>query len=647
MLRWISTLGFLLGLLISGSDAPAKEINHILLISIDTCRADYLGSYGYPRKTSPNIDSIAQEAVLFNHVLTPAPLTLPAHASMLTGTIPPYHGVRYNIGYRLQESNLTIAEVLQQNKYTTGAIIGCFLLDAQFGFAQGFNSYNDRFVEPIESFYRSERRGDEVSRFACAWLEKHRNDAFFLFLHYFDPHGEYNPPEPFATLFKDNLYAGEIAYTDYCIGQVINKLKDLNIYDSTLLIITSDHGESLSEHSELEHGYFIYQSTVHVPLIIRVPGGPEGKTVKETVGLIDIVPTLCSMLGITPPSTAHGTDLSGFLGRKGKTEKNEKYIYCESLLPTRYGCSPLFGVVKDRWKYIQAPMPELYDLNKDPHEKENLADKDPERCRFLRNHLKLIMEDHLRSDRPGDKFVLDQQTLKRLESLGYVAGVGLSEDFEFDSTRGDPKDSIRLHQQIMLTQTFINNKQYNKAQAICNQILLERPEYIHNSFLLGQIALGEDNAAQAITHFSKFLSQLDAAGAYSKDGSLLSTDISKTHNNLGMAFTRQENFDQAIIHYNKALEIDPYFANVYYNLGYVFLRRDELDEAIKHFTKALDLAPDMPWAHFHLGNSLFKQGKLEEAIASYNKAIKLRPNFRDALHNLQVAQSLKEKREKN
>jgi tetratricopeptide (TPR) repeat protein len=404
-------------------------------------------------------------------------------------------------------------------------------------------------------------------------------------LHYFDPHSGYNPPEPFATLFKDNLYAGEIAYTDYCIGQVIKKLKDLNIYDSTLLIITSDHGESLSEHSERDHGYFIYQSTVHIPLIIRVPGGPKGKIVKETVGLIDIVP------------------------------KNEKYIYCESLLPTRYGCSPLFGVVKDRWKYIHAPRPELYELDKDPHEGKNLIDEHPMRAQLLQGHLKSILEEQTRTNASGDKFVPDQQTLKRLESLGYVAGAGLSEDFEFDSTKRDPKDSIRLHEQIMLTRTFINSKQYNKAQTVCNQILLERPEYIHNSLLLGQIAMGKKDAVQAITHFSKFLSQLDAEGAYSKDGSLyfLSMDVSNAHNHLGMAFMEQENFDRAIVHYNKALEINPGFANVYYNLGYVF----------------------------------FKQGKLEEAIACYKKAIELRPDYRDALHNLQVVQSLEEKREKN
>ena len=634
--------------LLLGSYISSGNISNVILVSIDTCRADYLGCYGYPGETTPNIDAVVQEAVVFNHTLTPVPLTLPAHASMLTGTIPPYHGVHYNIGYRLEESNLTAAEILQKNSYTTGAIISSFVLDAQFGLAQGFDSYNDRFVEPIESVYRSERRADEVSRFACSWLEKHRKEPFFLFVHYYDPHAPYLPPEPFASEFADNLYAGEIAYTDYCIGQVIKKLKDLNLYESTLLIITSDHGEGLYEHSEKEHGYFIYQSTVHVPLIIRVPGGPRGKTVNEAVGLIDIAPTICSMLGITPPSTVQGADLSCFLGKKGKDTKNERYIYCESLLPTQYGCSPLFGVVNDHWKYVQAPTPELYDLNKDPDEKSNLADKDPKRCRFLENHLKLVVEEHLHSDRSEDKFVLDQESRRRLESLGYVAGVGLSEALEFDSTGGDPKDSIWLHEQSMLIRTFIKNKQFDKAEVICSQILSERPEHILNSFLLGQVAMGKNNVSRAIAHFSQFLSQADAKGGYSEDESLhfLRMYIGKAHNNLGRAFAKQKSFDRAITHYNKALEINPDFANTYYNLGNIFLRRGELDEAIKHYTKALDLAPDLPEAHLNMGNALLKQGKLEQAIAYYNKAIKIRPDYWEAMQNLQHAQFLKEKREK-
>ncbi len=184
-----------------------KEIRHIVLISIDTCRADYLGCYGYSRKTSPNIDAVAAEGILFNHAVAPVPLTLPAHCSMLAGTIPPYHGVHHNIGYRLDESNTTIAEILRGNGYTTGAIVSSFVLDAQFGLDQGFDTYNDHFVEPVPFSDRNERRGGEASRFASAWLEKHQNEPFFLFLHYYDPHFPYDPPEPFASAFADDLYA--------------------------------------------------------------------------------------------------------------------------------------------------------------------------------------------------------------------------------------------------------------------------------------------------------------------------------------------------------------------------------------------------------------------------------------------------------
>jgi tetratricopeptide (TPR) repeat protein len=200
----------------------------------------------------------------------------------------------------------------------------------------------------------------------------------------------------------------------------------------------------------------------------------------------------------------------------------------------------------------------------------------------------------------------------------------------------------------MLIRTFIKNKQFNKAEAICSQILAERPEHILNSFLLGQVAMGENNVSRAIAHFSQFLSQADAEGGYSKDESLhfLRMYIGEAHNNMGMAFAKQKSFDRAITHYNKALEINPDFANTYYNLGNVFLRRGELDEAIKHYTKALDLAPDLPEAHLNMGNALFKQGKLEGAIAYYNKAIKVRPDYREALQNLQHVQSLKEKRGK-
>ncbi len=622
-----------------------QEIRRVLLISIDTCRADYLSCYGYGRETTPNIDAVAREATVFNRVVAPVPLTLPSHSSMLTGAIPPYHGVHHNIGYRLGKSNVTIAEILQQNGYRTGAIISSFVLNAKFGLDQGFDSYNDDFVEPIKSFPHNERRGAEASRFACEWLERHRHEPFFLFLHYYDPHHAYDPPEPFSRIFSDNLYAGEIAYSDYCIGRVIRKLKELDLYDSTLLIITSDHGESFGEHSEELHGFFIYQSTINVPLIIRVPGGPRGKRVDETVGLVDIVPTICSLVGITPSSVLRGRDLSCYIRRKGPKEKEQRYIYCESLIPTEYECGPLLGVVSGRWKYIQSPRQELYDLGKDPCENENLAEKQPKRTRLMQEHLKLILQEQVRSNESDDEFVLDEESKRRLESLGYVGG-DISEDFEFDSTRDDPKDWVNVHGWLKTAMGFIRFKQYSEAEELCNKIIAEQPGYVLNSFLLGEIALGRTNISECIGHYSKFLSQIeDGNEGHYKSASFLISYVQQAYNGLGMAFAEKEDFDRAIVHYNRALQIDSDSAEIHYNLGNLFVSQKKLNDAIKYYNKALEIAPDFPDAHYNLGNALLEQEEFEEAIIHYNRAIRLKPDWREPRQNLAVAENRKRQSE--
>jgi arylsulfatase A-like enzyme len=298
-----------------------EEIENIVLISIDTCRADYLSCYGYERKTTPNIDSVAEGSILFENVITPIPQTLPAHCSMLTGTTPLYHGIHDNLGYQLGPSNITLAEILSENGYKTGAVIGSFVLDSQFGLKQGFDSYSDHFEDEVTTGRFIERKAEEVSRFGIEWLQKNYNENFFLFLHYYDPHFRYEPPEPFASSFEDNLYAGEVAYTDHCIGQVIQKLKKLGVYDSTLLIITSDHGEMLGEHGEIEHGYFIYQSAIKVPLIIKLAGQNKPQKISHLASLNDIVPTICGLLGIQPPSCIQGKDLSVNFTEKTTTKK--------------------------------------------------------------------------------------------------------------------------------------------------------------------------------------------------------------------------------------------------------------------------------------------------------------------------------------
>ncbi|UCF43354.1 MAG: sulfatase-like hydrolase/transferase, partial [Planctomycetota bacterium] len=624
----------------------SNEIKNILLISIDTCRADHVSCYGYPRQTTPNIDQLARESVLFKNVITPVPITLPAHCSMLIGTIPPHHGVHDNVGYRLHESNLTLAEILHTHGYTTGAILSSFVMDARFGLDQGFEVYDDFFGPAVSGYYSNERRAENASRLTCAWLEEHQNEPFFLFLHYFDPHFPYDPPEPFASAFADDLYAGEIAYTDKYIHQVIEKLKELDLYDSTLLIITSDHGEGLYEHSEWTHGYFIYHSTIQVPLIIKVPGGPRGKKVDGVVGLVDIVPTICGMLGITPPSPMHGQDLSPILTKKRKIKKDERYVYCESLMPSkRYGCSPLLGLVSDRWKYIQAPRQELYDLNKDPDEIQNLADENPAVVRLMRNNLRFTLEDTLRTNRPDSRSVLDSESRKRLESLGYIAVSGISEDFEFDDTKDDPKDWIRLHVNLNAALHFLKIGDYTKAQAWCNQIIAEQPKYILNSYLLGKIAIGRNNIAKSIVRLEKFLSQIDEIS----DDKLLAyveMYVADAHSLLGFAFAQQERFDNAARHYWDVLKIDPDSAETHYNLGNTFFKQDKLNDAVEHYIKALDLNPNLPDAHYSLGNSLLQQEKFDQAITHYREALKLKPDWQGARLKLEIAETRKDQNEK-
>ena len=251
------------------------QIRHIILISIDTCRADHLSCYNYSSKTSPHIDALAAEGVLFNQAISPVPLTFPAHCSMLTGTIPPYHKVRDNNNYVLNNSNLTIAEILKKNGFTTGAIVGAVILDSQFGLNQGFDTYDDHITDQKNEskFDINERNAAEISRLGNEWLEKNSDKKTFLFLHYYDPHTPYVQHKRFVLPFRKYIYDDEISYVDYYIDKVISKLKELGMYDSTLLVITGDHGESLCEHSEKTHGFYIYQTTQHVPLIIRAPGG--------------------------------------------------------------------------------------------------------------------------------------------------------------------------------------------------------------------------------------------------------------------------------------------------------------------------------------------------------------------------------------
>ncbi len=607
-----------------------KDIRHIILISIDTCRADYLSCYGYPEGTTPNIDEVANDGVLFEHVITPVPLTLPAHTSMLTGTIPPYHGVRDNVDYRVSDSNVTLAEIMSKNGYRTAAVIGAFVLDRRFGLNQGFDYYNDRFEEQYGYLGVSERRGEEVSRLADRWLDEHASEKFFLFLHYYDPHVDYRPKEPFASRYKESPYAGEIAYADYCIGQVMKKLKDLGIYDSAMIIITADHGEALGEHGEAEHGFFIYQPTIAVPLIIKCPGYGNGKRIKRTAGLVDLVPTVLGRLGIPAGSGGQGKDLYEYLSDE-KQQTGRRHFYCESVMPAVYDCPPLRGVITDRWKYIRAPRQELYDLVRDPGETGDLAGQQPQRVRLLENSLKEILAEQSRDGQSRSTVALDAQARARLESLGYVGAGGIGDTFEeHDGSKADPKDFIRFHEQKMTVKSLMHKKQYEEAKVLCSQMIAQHPDQAATYAMLGQMAFEQNDTEKAIEYYNQSV-RLNPADY-------------QMRNNLAVALQKQGRDIEAIKHWRKAIELDPTGALIRNNLvevlnrvGLARAREGTLAGALEFWGESLQLKEEQPDLHNRIAAAMALEGKVESAIAHWQKSLELDPKQIDSHNRLGIA----------
>jgi arylsulfatase A-like enzyme len=631
-------------------DLWATEVRNVVIISIDTCRADHLSCYGYSRRTSPNIDALGAEGIIFNHAVTSIPVTLPAHASMLTGTYPIYHKVRDNNNYRLGSSNITLAETLREKGFKTGAIVGSFVLDSQFGLEQGFDTYEDNISPGDKKFLHfNERKGVEVTELANIWLQEHRNDKFFLFLHYFDPHAPYEPPQRFAfnylpfVITTRDVYDGEIAYTDHCVGRVIDKLKSLDLYDSTLIVVTSDHGEGLGQHGEKTHSYFIYHSTLHVPMIMRIPGGPGGVIINETVGLIDIVPTVCGILGVPAGVNVQGKDLGPlFSGNPGSF--GDRLLYCESLYPTKFGLGPLFGLVSDQWKYIHTSNPELYDLKDDPHETRNLVNRQGRQAGIMQAQLKSILLENNVAELADNKMAIDAEARKRLESLGYLANQTVDDEIQFEQMGPDPKEFIEFCDFGERFPWLLSEGKSSKARKLCNDMLEKWPDMSQLHYCLGLTAVREKDFDSIITHFLRYLSII---GAESRDHSMRvksAYELGVAHANLGSAFIYQGQMKNAMEHFKRASTYNPYDIRIAQQLGFICYTNGAFDDAITYYTKALDIDPHLPEAHYYLGNVLSQLGETEEAIIHYYRALQLRPGWPEASKNLRAAQDRKEQR---
>ena len=566
--------------LLQRSSAPA--IRHIVLISLDTTRSDHLGCYGYSKPTTPNIDALAEQGFLFTHAMTPVPLTLPAHTSMFTGTIPPHHGKRKNADAYFDPAHVTLAQLLKKKGFATGAFIGAQVLNRSFGLDRGFDTYQDQFADESH-----ERRAEEVNRAAFDWLDRQsKADPVFMFIHYYDAHDEYAPPEPFATSFKEDPYAGEIAYADHCIGLVIEKLKSLNMYESTLLIVTGDHGEMLGEHGEETHMYFIYQSALKVPLVYKVPGSAGGKKISDLASIIDIVPTICDLAGVEPPEGIEGKNLAGYF-RNQPPLPEDRFLYCESMQPTFYGANSLVGLASTQWKYIHTTRPELYDLQKDPAEESNLIDSQARQASILKENLDQISEAAQRHGTVQQVAPLDPELIRHLQSLGYVGQSSTQEDTVFEENKEDPKDLIDYHNAWHEAEHLVTRNKLAEALVVIENALPKRTGYVLPE-LATRICLKQEDYKNAI-RFGKMALAAKPGYFYA-------------HEKLAFAYTFANEDDAAAEQYELALKFmaqdQPDFqvtrGRLHFQLGMTRVRQEEFDLAIAQFTEAITLVPNQP-----------------------------------------------------
>jgi len=632
---------------------------NVVLVTIDTLRTDRISSYGSDRVDTPNIDRFAEEGVRFTNAATTVPFTLPAHSSILTGLYPTNHGVRENVGYTLDARVPTLAEVLSTAGWLTAGFVSAFVLDGRWGIARGFDHYFDDFdLSGFESANLSsvQRTGDVTVAEAIRWLDRRPSDRpFFVWLHLYDPHDPYEPPEPYKSAYANRPYDGEVAFTDTLIGEFRRALEDRGLLGSTMVVLTSDHGEGLGDHGESSHGFFLYDTTVHVGLIVRLPGGePAGRTVDAAVSHVDLMPTILDAVNLDPPAPVHGKSLIPLID--GEDHDSSRGVYSESLYPLlHYGWAPLRAFRTDDRKLISAPRPEVFDVRADPLEEHDLSLAQPAVLVELEAGL-----DGLRSaiepaaPTPATAPDLDPQTVAQLQALGYAAGQGgVSLDQESDRPRADPKDKIDLHRAMMHAQSLMQRDPV-AAESALRGVLEVDPEILDAQQMLGQLALLSGRHDEALGFFRRALelepdhrsSLMGMASAYRSLGRvdealagyrhLLAVAGDHTGASLAIADIEFERgrFEEAAAALGQAVEGSDAPALLHNRLGEVRARQGRLDEAVALFEEAAAENDSFATPHFNLAVLAEDRGQLEAAVAHYEKTVELAPNYFQALFNL-------------
>jgi arylsulfatase A-like enzyme/Flp pilus assembly protein TadD len=626
----------------SGS-TPSHEGADVVLITIDTLRADAVGFAGNQRVETPTLDRLAAAGRAFDDAHAHNVVTLPSHANILTGLYPYQHGVRDNSGFTLPARVPTLATLLKKAGYATGAFVAAYPLDSRFGLNQGFDVYDDSFPRGSnpESFVIAERRGDQVVAAARSWWDSQKGKRRFLWVHLYDPHTAYDPPEPFASRYRDNLYLGEVAATDSFLAPLLDPFLD-GRESPALVVVTSDHGESLGEHGELTHGLFAYEPTLKVPLVVWGPGvepGRDGRPARH----VDVVPTVLSFLGQEALQGLPGTSL--LAAAPAPPLQTTSYFEALSTSLNR-GWAPLRGVLREGRKFIDLPLPELYHLPRDPKEERNLFGEERRAAHALREALPR------ESVWPPPKGAVSPEEEARLRSLGY--STGSAGDKTAYTAADDPKSLVGVDRKLHQVVDAYSRGRYEEAAGLAREVAAERPDlpeaYEHLSLALRQLgrdseaiealqgALGRGLDRESIRRqlglsLAEAGRAAEAVAVLEPLASSPGTDAA-TLNALGIALSDAGRHGEAVAVLQRVAGQYPQDPKGFENLGIVALRMDQPEQSRAQLQRALQLNPDLPIAWNTLGVALYRLEGPAAALDAWERSVAIDPRQYDALFNI-------------
>lgn len=648
-------------ILLSGLLKAESKKPNLLLITIDTLRTDRLSCYGSSRPLTPNIDRLAKRGILFRQAFAHAPTTLPSHTNILLGTTPPFHGVHDNLNFIVAEDFVTLAEFLGEAGYQTAAFVGSYLLDHRFGLQQGFDIYDDNYSRSHkQKLANLERRAEEVISPAIDWVKKQAS-PWFLWIHCYDPHDPYEPPPPFSFQYANDLYNGEVAYVDHALKPLVDLIEAEPYRNSTIVIFTADHGESLGEHGEETHGFLAYNSTLWVPLIMIVPG-IKPTTINESVSHIDLFPTIAELTNLPSPNHLQGISLVSLL--KGK-KWPERKIYFESLYPYySRGWAPIRGFYQSNLKFIDSPLPELYDLRRDFNEINNLI-----RSGIVPKYKAELISLITSLSGAGEQIAqakADRERLEKLRSLGYIS----SQPVERKQTFGpeyDVKNLLPYNNQAVEALNLYQQGEKQKALHLLEEVIKRCPlldsAYSNLAIIykkegnldkaLETLKLAMANIPSSYEFFFNYLNLLieskkfnEAIKFFEENSPRFPRAITDPEilNLVGLAYNQQGDLKKAIEIFELAISSDDRYAPLLSNLGSAYLslflktkERRVLESSMEKFKKSIEIDPDFFQPYNGLGMIYRLMGNIDGAIYCWEKALELNPDLPQIYYFLGLA----------